>query len=196
MIEWRPTRPNHGRARQAAAPPHSRCRIPPLVCLGRGIRQPSPAGNAAKRGRSRRRWMTSIPPPARAMPIRREQSFAKPCGGRRRGRPRGSRNKATLALEAVLEGAAEELTRMLIDQGLGGRRGSVALLPRSRLLPARRDRPVIFDLPPIETAGDLAKACAARSSPLAREGHPCRPDEAAAGHGLDNLRPRHGGDRD
>ena len=87
----------------------------------------------------------------------REQSFAERCGVRRRGRPRGSRNKATLALEAVLEGAAEELTRMLIAKALAGDWPALRFCV-GLLLPARRDRPVVFDLPPIESAGDLVKA--------------------------------------
>jgi hypothetical protein len=56
---------------------------------------------------------------AGAMPMSREKSFARPSDGRRRGRPKGSRNKATRVLEAVLEGAAEELTRKLIAKALG-----------------------------------------------------------------------------
>jgi hypothetical protein len=86
-----------------------------------------------------------------------ERSFAEPSAGRRRGRPQGSRNKATLALEAVLEDSAEELTRILVAKALAG--DGVALrFCVGLLLPARRDRPVVFELPEIESAGDLVKA--------------------------------------
>jgi hypothetical protein len=98
--------------------------------------------------------MDELDPAAGAMP---EKSFAQPCGGRRRGRPRGSRNKAGLAAEAVLEGAAEELMRALIAKALAGD-GAALRFCVGRLLPVRRDRPVVFDLPPIESAGDLVKA--------------------------------------
>jgi len=92
-----------------------------------------------------------------AMPVSGEQSFAPPCGGRGRGRPKGSRNKATLALEAVLEEAAEELTHKLVDTALAGD-GAALRFCLGRLLPPLRDHPVMFDLPPIESAGDLVTA--------------------------------------
>jgi hypothetical protein len=98
--------------------------------------------------------MDELHPAAGAMP---EKSFAQPPGGRRRGWPRGSRNKAGLAAEAVLEGAAEELMRALIAKALAGD-GAALRFCVGRLLPVRRDRPVVFDLPPIESAGDLVKA--------------------------------------
>jgi hypothetical protein len=85
---------------------------------------------------------------------------APPSRGRPRGRPKGSRNKATNALVAVLEGAAEALVRTLIDKALAG--DGVALrFCVGLILPARRDRPVVFDLPEIESAGDLVKAARA-----------------------------------
>ena len=95
-----------------------------------------------------------------AMPVSREQSFAPPAGGRRRGRPKGSRNKATLALEAVLEGAAEELTRTLIAKALADDWAALRFCVRL-LLPVRRDRPVVFELTEIASAGDLVKAARA-----------------------------------
>src|SRR5580692_12104838 len=107
MVEWRPTRPNHCRAgnRRAAA---SRCGIPPSA----GAAAASAAGNAAQRG-GEPTAMDDLDPAAGAMPTSGENSVAQPSGGRRRGRPKGSRNKAALALEAVLEGNAEELVRLL-----------------------------------------------------------------------------------
>jgi hypothetical protein len=105
--------------------------------------------------------MDDLDPAAGAMPGRPrmsgEQSFAQPSGGRRRGRPKGSRNKATLALEAVLEDAAEELTRKLVATALAGD-GAALRFCLGRLLPPLRDSPVMFDLPPIESAGDLVTA--------------------------------------
>jgi len=62
-----------------------------------------------------------------------------------------------MALEALLEGAAEALTRTLIEQALAGD-GAALRFCVGRLLPARRDRPVVFELPEIESAGDLVKA--------------------------------------
>ena len=76
------------------------------------------------------------------------------------GRPRGSRNRSTLALEANFEGEAEALSRRAIEMALGGD-GPAMTLCLDRLLSPRRDRSITFDLPMIETAADLPRATAA-----------------------------------
>src|SRR5258708_33704520 len=71
--------------------------------------------------------------------------FQKGQSGNPAGRPPGSRNKATLAAEALLEGELERLTREAIDRAMDGD----ALLLRlciTRLLPAPRGRRVQLDL--------------------------------------------------
>lgn len=76
------------------------------------------------------------------------------------GRREGSRNKASLALEALLDGEAEEITRKAVEMAKAG--DTVALrLCLERILPVRRDRPIRFALPPIETTSDLTKATSA-----------------------------------
>lgn len=82
------------------------------------------------------------------------------------GKPRGARHKATLAAEALLDGEAEALSRKAIEMALAGD-GAALRLCLERLLPARRDRPVSFDLPKIETAEDAAKATGAILSAVA-----------------------------
>ncbi|MGP0094793.1 MAG: hypothetical protein ACLPKB_33290 [Xanthobacteraceae bacterium] len=57
----------------------------------------------------------------------------------------------------MLEGAAEELTRLLIAKALAGDWTALRFCV-GLLLPVRRDRPVAFDLPEIESAGDVVKA--------------------------------------
>lgn len=76
------------------------------------------------------------------------------------GRPAGVRNKATMAMEALLDDEAETLTRKAIEMAKGGD-GPALRLCMDRLLPARRDRHVTFALPAIETAADAAKAAGA-----------------------------------
>jgi hypothetical protein len=76
------------------------------------------------------------------------------------GRPKGARNRATLAAEALLDGESEELTRKAIELAKGGDTTALRLC-LERLIPARRDKPVNFDLPPVQTADDAAKAIAA-----------------------------------
>jgi hypothetical protein len=76
------------------------------------------------------------------------------------GRPRGARHKVTLAIEEMMEGEAEVLTRKAIDLAKGG--DIVALrLCLDRLAPARKDSPIAFALPPIATAQDALGASAA-----------------------------------
>ena len=76
------------------------------------------------------------------------------------GRPKGARNAATLAIEELLDGEAEALTRKLIDKALGGDMAALRIC-LDRLSPPRRDRLVTFELPKIESASDALKASSA-----------------------------------
>ncbi|MHC2019958.1 DUF5681 domain-containing protein [Methylobacterium sp. CM6247] len=73
------------------------------------------------------------------------------------GRPKGSRSKSTLALEAILEGDAESIVRKAIELVTDGDTQALRMC-LDRLMPARKDCPVQFDLPVIETTADLPKA--------------------------------------
>jgi|SRR5215467_16289160 len=73
------------------------------------------------------------------------------------GRPKGARNKATVAIEALFENEAEQLARKAIDLALGGNIPALRLC-LERLCPPRRDRGVAFDLPKIESAADALAA--------------------------------------
>ena len=48
----------------------------------------------------------------------RKNGFAPGVSGNPAGRPKGARNKTTLAIEALLEGEAEALTRKAIERAL------------------------------------------------------------------------------
>jgi hypothetical protein len=75
------------------------------------------------------------------------------------GRPKGSRNATTLALEALLDGQAEALTQKAIRLALDGDMTALRICI-DRILPPRKDRPITFSLPPISCASDAAKASA------------------------------------
>ena len=61
------------------------------------------------------------------------------------GRPKGSRNKATIAIESLLRGQAEALTQTAVKKALEG--DSMALrLCMERIAPAPKDQPVSFSL--------------------------------------------------
>ena len=73
------------------------------------------------------------------------------------GRPKGARNKKTLAIESLLEGQAEALTQTAISKALDG--DSMALrLCMERIVPAPKDIPVSFTLPEMNTALDASQA--------------------------------------
>jgi hypothetical protein len=76
------------------------------------------------------------------------------------GRPKGARNRSTIAAEALLEGEAEALTRKAIQLALGGDVTALRLCIE-RLVPPRKDRPISLDLPPITSTADAANAVAA-----------------------------------
>ncbi len=78
--------------------------------------------------------------------------------GNPNGRPKGSRNAATLALESLLDG--EALTRKAVELALTGDIAALRLC-LDRILPPRKDRPVSFEMPTIDTAEDAKAASAA-----------------------------------
>jgi hypothetical protein len=76
------------------------------------------------------------------------------------GRPKGSRNRANLAveeLEDLLSANAVAIGRELVDLAKAGNMSALRLCIQ-RLLPAPRNRFVTFDLPPVASAADAASA--------------------------------------
>jgi hypothetical protein len=73
------------------------------------------------------------------------------------GRTKGSRHKATMAVESLLEGQVEQLTQKAVDAALAGDMTAMRLC-LERLCPARKSHPIQIDLPKVETVNDVAKA--------------------------------------
>jgi hypothetical protein len=86
--------------------------------------------------------------------------WPKGVSGNPAGRPKGARHKYLLAVEALLDGEAEGLTRKAIELALAGDTTALRLC-LERILPTRKDRPVQLELPPVEGVQDLTKATAA-----------------------------------
>jgi hypothetical protein len=80
--------------------------------------------------------------------------FQKGTSGNQDGRPPGSRNRATIAIEQMLEGEAEQLTRKAIELAKQGDIQALRLC-LERLAPPRRERSIQMELRPIQRAQDL-----------------------------------------
>ena len=74
--------------------------------------------------------------------------------GNPNGRPKGAKNKRTLALETLLEGEAEGLTRKCIDMAKRGDTTALRLC-MERIYPVRRGSPIEIAIPKINNAEDL-----------------------------------------
>ena len=96
-------------------------------------------------------------------------------GNRLGGSKVGSRHKVTRAVEALLEGQHEALTKKAIDLALTGD-GPALRLCLDRIAPARKDAPISFTLPQIKTAADTVTASSALLDAVA--GGDVTPDEA------------------
>jgi hypothetical protein len=94
--------------------------------------------------------------------------FQKGQSGNPPGRPPGSRNRATIFAEVLLDGEAEMIHRNLIRAAVDGEPWAVRLCI-DRMSPRLRTRaaPIAFELPQIRTAADIPAAIAQISSALA-----------------------------
>ena len=71
----------------------------------------------------------------------------------------------------LLDGEAEKLTRKAIELALDGDMTALRLC-MERIVPARRDRPVLVDLPRIESARDASMAASALVAAVAAANSP------------------------
>lgn len=90
-------------------------------------------------------------------PHARGRPFQPGVSGNPGGRPRGSRNQRTLALEAMLDAAGEALLRKLIERALGGDVSALRTCSKI-LLPKGCKQRVEFPLPSLATVGDCLHA--------------------------------------
>jgi Family of unknown function (DUF5681) len=90
----------------------------------------------------------------RGVPFKRGQS------GNPAGKPKGARNKTTMAMQALLDGDGEALTRKAIELAKNGDLQALRLC-MDRLLPPRRDVVLSFTLPKMEAPVDAVAAIGA-----------------------------------
>ena len=83
--------------------------------------------------------------------------FEKGESGNPAGRPRGSRNRATLLMEGLLADDAEAIGRKAIEMAKQGDMAAIRLC-MDRLAPVRKGEPVAFELPPLHKPADSVAA--------------------------------------
>ncbi len=83
--------------------------------------------------------------------------FKKGQSGNPAGPAKGTRHKITMLAEKLLEDDRDDIVRAVIAAAKGGDPTAMRLCIE-RLIPVRKGRPVMFDLPPVKTAADIVGA--------------------------------------
>src|SRR5713101_2904837 len=89
--------------------------------------------------------------------------FQKGQSGNPAGRPRGSRNKASVRMQEMLEQNAEELVNKVVELGIAGNIGALRLC-LDRLVPTRKNEPLLCEMAPLQKAADAVAAIAGIAS--------------------------------
>ena len=93
-----------------------------------------------------------------AVELPKDHLFKPGQSGNPAGKKKGTRNKTTLAVEALIEGEAETLGRKTIELALAGDTTALRMC-LDRVCPLRKGAPVTIDLPAhLTTAQDVAEA--------------------------------------
>ncbi|MCE3232433.1 MAG: hypothetical protein K0R98_690 [Rickettsiaceae bacterium] len=86
--------------------------------------------------------------------------FKQGQSGNPNGKPKGARNKTTLAIQELLDGESETITRKAIELAKAGDMTAIRLV-MERILPARKDSPITFEMPVINKLNDIVAAVGA-----------------------------------
>lgn len=83
--------------------------------------------------------------------------FQKGQSGNPKGKAKGTKNRATLAAEQLLQSDLDNICRRLVEEALIGNMQAIKLV-LDRILPAKRDRTIDVKLPKLQTADDAVNA--------------------------------------
>lgn len=100
---------------------------------------------------------TEIKSPENSGKIQAKGKYKKGCSGNPNGKPKGARNKSTLAAEALLEGSLDRICKRVEEEALNGNMQAAKMI-LERFLPPRKDRSIEIDLPSIDTFEDVLSA--------------------------------------
>jgi hypothetical protein len=93
--------------------------------------------------------------------------FRKGASGNPSGKPRGARNKVTVAVESLMGEYGPQVTARVIKRACAGDMGAARLV-LERIAPPRRGHPVRLKLPKISDAVSVMNAHAALLGDVAR----------------------------
>lgn len=91
------------------------------------------------------------------MTVKKASNWKKGESGNPKGRPKGSRNQATLLALAAMEGELDAIVRVMIDAAKKGDMAAARLVV-DKLVPATKERPISIGLPSINEIKDCATA--------------------------------------
>ena len=97
----------------------------------------------------------------------RGRPFAHGQSGNPAGKPRGARNKVTVAIESLMGKYGEQVAARMVKRAADGDVGAARLI-LDRIAPVRRGRPVRLKLPNIEGAVSVMAAQASLLNEVAR----------------------------
>jgi hypothetical protein len=107
----------------------------------------------------------------------RGRPFRKGMSGNPRGKPAGTRHRTTQLAEKLLSEDVEGVVRSVLNAARGGDM-TAARLVLERILPVRKGKPAIFDIPKIEKPADVVAATGALLTAMATG--KLTPEEASA----------------
>ena len=107
--------------------------------------------------------------------------------GNPRGKPKGTRNRATMMVLSLMEAGAKEITLAVVGAAKAGDL-TAAKMVIERLAPPMRERLITIDLPDVQTAQGIAAAQAAILQSAASD--EITPSEAATLAGVVEMRRR------
>jgi len=103
---------------------------------------------------------TAAGEPADTGKQQRGRPFQPGQSGNPKGRPKGSRNRVSQAMQVLFEARAEEILNKAIEKALDGDVSMQRALLRT-MVPPCREKPIEFDLPAINTPADAVAASSA-----------------------------------